>query len=206
MAGQIDHQWPGPDERQVVDKMLADLESQHWSECRIYIQGLVKKICSDLAPEQQDEVVQEAIISVHHGLPGFRFDSKLTTWLTTIARNRATDLRRKQSKIARIELYPNDSDGDDGNESEDLRFYESRTPEEDYLIRERMEETYAKIEEFIGQHAKTERNRTILHSVLYEGYTCEATATLHGMKAPAVSHIVRSARSHLQIWLRQHPS
>jgi RNA polymerase sigma factor (sigma-70 family) len=55
-------------------------------------------------PGQAEEVLQDVIMSVWRSAVGFRGDSKVLTWLLTIARNRAINLQRKR-KLDVVPLF-----------------------------------------------------------------------------------------------------
>ena len=50
-------------------------------------------------PDQIEDVSQEVLIAVCRGLPQFRGQSSLTTWIYGICRNLAADARRKRRRI-----------------------------------------------------------------------------------------------------------
>ena len=194
--------WPGLDDKLVVAEMLQNPQSDHWAACNNFINKLIGKLCPHLPYDLREDATQETLASVHNGLPTFRFDSKLTTWLTSIARHRVIDVERKYGTIILKEVHTNDRPEDREGNIDTLPVNQSRTPEEEFLTREKLKEVLAEIEAFIKKHAKTERNRQILQMVLLEDYSCEETARTLGINAPVVSHVVRSARGHLQEWMR----
>ncbi|HUG83179.1 MAG TPA: sigma-70 family RNA polymerase sigma factor [Euzebya sp.] len=48
------------------------------------------------------DLVQDTLVSAHRALPGFRFESSLSTWLLRIARNAATDHHRRSARQERL--------------------------------------------------------------------------------------------------------
>jgi RNA polymerase sigma-70 factor (ECF subfamily) len=64
---------------------------------------------------QADDLTQEVFVRVYRGLPGFRGDSSLTTWLYQIARNvffdftRQASTRRDRADLA-LDTLPGESD------------------------------------------------------------------------------------------------
>jgi len=49
------------------------------------LRGPVHRLCSRLAPEDADDVFQETFVAVHRGLPRFRAECRLSTWVYRIA-------------------------------------------------------------------------------------------------------------------------
>jgi RNA polymerase sigma factor (sigma-70 family) len=204
LAGQTDHPWPGPDDKQIVAEMISNPESEHWSACYAYLQGFVSKNCADLQ-FMKDDLIQETMLSIRHGLPSFRFESKLKTWLTTVVLHRANDQRRKKHKLALIEISIKSSDDEEREGFEAFQHHDSQTPEDKYLINEYLEEVDAEIEKFIERYTKSVRNKEIIHMYLIEGYSIKEIASKLGMKPPAVNLIIRSAQLHLRTWYKEHP-
>jgi RNA polymerase sigma factor (sigma-70 family) len=141
---------------------------------------------------------QETMMSVHRKLAEFRFDSRLTTWLFVIIRNKFNDTQRKINQITKLELPPKDSPDDSEDEENIFRTDVSSSPLEVLLILEELDEVKVAIEEFIGQHRNQERNRRIITMVLFENRTCEDTAKILGINAPVVSYVVRDVRKALR--------
>ena len=198
-----DTRWPGLDDKLVVAEMLRNPESDYWIGCNNFINKLIGKLCPHLPYDLREDATQETMASVHNGLAGFRFNSKFTTWLTSIARHRVIDVERKYSAIDLQEVPAMDMPGEREEGLGTFPVNISKTPEEEFLSRENIKEVIAEIEVFIKKHAKTERNRQILQMVLLEDYNCEETARILGINAPVVSHVVRSARGHLREWMSQ---
>ncbi len=192
------NQWSELNNMAVIEAMLMNNESEHWGKCREFIRYFIEKQFSSLLPHLKDEVVQETMLSVHKGLSTFRSKSKCTTWLASIARNRAIDALRRQTNITQWEIHP------DGllENHEDVPVSSTtnppRTPEEIALTHERMQETFAAIEVFLQMHANYERNRQILQMILLDGYGYEETAQTLGVPAPIVGYVARAARNYLR--------
>lgn len=191
------NQWSELNDMTVIEAMLMNTDSEYWAMCRAFIQYFIEKQFSDLLPHLKEEVVQETMLSVHKGLSTFRYQSKHTTWLASIARNRAIDALRRQKDITQWETHPEDSSESLEGGPVSSVTNTSRTPEEITLTRERIRETFAAIEVFLQMHANSERNRQILQMVLREGYSYEETAQKLGVPAPIIGYVVRSARNYL---------
>ncbi|MFL5661981.1 MAG: sigma-70 family RNA polymerase sigma factor [Ktedonobacteraceae bacterium] len=196
--GNSHNQWSELNDVAVIEAMLMNSDSVHWEKCSEYIRYFIEKQFSSLLPHLKDEIVQETMLSVHKGLSSFRYKSKCTTWLASIARNRAIDTLRRQEDITQREVHPADplEKHEDGPMSSITN--PPRTPEEIALTHERMRETFAAIEVFLKRHANYERNRQILQMILLDGYSYEETAQILGVPAPIVGYVARSARNYLR--------
>lgn len=195
--GKPGYQWSELNDEAVIEAMLMNADSEHWNKCSAFIRYLIEKRFSNLSPHFQDDTIQDIMLSVHKSLPTFRYQSKFTTWLTSIARNRTIDVLRQQAEITWRERYLDDLPENHESDIESSASNVPRTPEEIVLTQERIQEAFATIETFLRLHAKYERNRQILQMVLIDGYSYEETAQIIGENAPVIGYIVRSARTYL---------
>jgi RNA polymerase sigma-70 factor (ECF subfamily) len=66
--------------------------------------------------EELEDAEQEVLLAISRGLPGFRFQSSLSTWIYGLARRRALDLlrrgRRRRQGLERLRLLPADPPAD----------------------------------------------------------------------------------------------
>ena len=196
--GKSRNQWFEFDDTLVIEAMLSNNGSEHWERCREFVRHYLDRQFSNLASHLKEEAVQETLLSVHKSLATFRHQSKFITWLSSIAYHRAIDILRRQTSIGQWEVHPDDPPESHEDNVESSTTNRPRTPEEIILTNERIQETFIEIEAFLQLHAKSERNRQILHMVLYDGYSQEETARLLGVPAPVVGYVVRSARDHLR--------
>jgi RNA polymerase sigma factor (sigma-70 family) len=98
-------------DRQLVDKVLGG-EMQAFSELIGMTEGLVARIVYQMIRNEEDrkDVAQDVYLKVYQSLRGFRFQSKLSTWVGQIAYN--TCLNRLQKR--QLAMYdPPDWDGDE---------------------------------------------------------------------------------------------
>ena len=98
-------------DRQLVDKVLGG-EMQAFSELVGMTEGLVARIVYQLIRNEEDrkDVAQDVYLKVYQNLTGFRFQSKLSTWVGQIAYN--TCLNRLQKR--QLAMYdPPVQDGDE---------------------------------------------------------------------------------------------
>ena len=101
-------------DRQLVDQVLGG-DLQAFSGIVAMTEGLVAQIVYQLIAQEEDrrDVAQDIYLKVYQHLKGFRFQSKLSTWVGQIAYN--TCISRLQKK--RIPLYTPPQQGDeDGGE------------------------------------------------------------------------------------------
>jgi RNA polymerase sigma factor (sigma-70 family) len=199
--GKSRNQWFELNDKSVIETMLINTDSEHWGRCSEFIRYFIEHQFPNLLQHLKDEAIQDTMLSVHRGLSTFRYQSNFTTWLATIARNRAIDALRRHTEITRWEEYPDDPPESNKDKAESSLTNRPRTPEEIVLTRERILETLAAIEAYLQMRANAERNRQILQMVLLEGKSYEETAQILGVPAPVVGYVARTARS----YLRQEP-
>lgn len=198
----IANQWPGPNEKQVIDEMLENRDSVHWTRCSKLMKWLVlkqaNKLSVTLSADLTNEIVQNAMVSVVTGLPDFHSHSKLTTWLTTVAYTRTIDVLRSRKRS--MQTNTTLTSLVEGEETEVVT-YEPETSgslEEICTTREELREVLAEISAYIRSHASPERNRKIADMVLLEGRTIEEAAREIGVSSPVASYFIRTLRRHLE--------
>jgi len=205
--------WPGPDEDVVIEAMLADPDSYHWSRCYELVEKLVQQWASDLSLDDKPEVVQNVMMRVVQYLPTFRRGSKLSTWLVKVVRSRRADeFRKLQSShsmlIVSLDVFPRM--WDDDTESIDLPTL--LTTEEEFLQREELREIYEALLKHLaeqGKHrkgGKQERNSKILDLYL-DGLNQQEIARELRIPAPVVGYVIRSIQTFARDYRgRQPPS
>ena len=196
-------QWPGSDDRAVVEEMLTNSNSDHWVECRNFIQKLVQG--ANLPTYLKEEVVQNTMISVAIGLSNFRFSCRLTYWLYTITNKRIIDMARKHSYDEQWTLTLNNPSEDTGNEMDTLKVHAPKTTEEECLIREELREVDKEILAYLETRSKRARDQRILKMAWIDGLSHEEIAKRVGVSAPVVGYVVRSAQSYLRKKLKHLP-
>ena len=127
--------WPDKDDRSVVTEMQKDPQSPEWQKCRaFFIKKYMKKGYPDTIKE---DVVQEALIKVLKYLGTFSYKYPLVVWLGIIFTSTAIDYFRKERRErANISLNVLQ----DASVEELEVAIETRTPEDDVLIREEIHE------------------------------------------------------------------
>ncbi len=190
--------WFSLNEAAIIDVMIADRDSDHWQTCSDFVRYYLGKQFPNLPPQRKEEVVQDTLFAVCKALPSFRRQSKLTTWIVSIAYHRAIDMLRRLSTIEQTEIAPGESLDPHENEFERAALVLPKTPEEIILTEELLRETFAGIEAFLQMHKKSRRNRVILSLVLIDGLSQKETARKLGIPAPVVGAVVRAARAYLR--------
>ncbi len=197
IPGEPDDQWPGPDDKRVVEEMLGDFASPHWEHCYNFIRRLVQ--VSGLALDHQDDTVQEVLLTVQRSLSGFRHEGKLRHWLGVVVYSHVQDVYRSQKRewwIMRIHDSPYDSSEASENASDHFEHdigNSPPTPEEIYLEKEKWREIVTALQTYVNAHRDAERRCAMLQKVLFDGYTREAVAQQLGCSAAMVGYIVRAA-------------
>ncbi len=195
------NQWPGPHEKQVIVEMLENRDSAHWEKCNELMKWLILKetgkYSTPFSTDFVDEIWQNAMMSVVINLHQFRSESKLTTWLTTIAYTRTIDALRLHTRNIRTNAPLHSLI--EGEESEIVTYeYKMPTMEDECITNEELREVLAEISIYISSHAKSERNRKIVDMVLFKGHTLEEAAKEVGVSAAVASYVIRTLQRHLR--------
>ncbi|KPJ48629.1 MAG: hypothetical protein AMJ41_04575 [candidate division Zixibacteria bacterium DG_27] len=84
------------DDKALVEKILASDKGAFRTLVERY-QRLVSHVVFRVIPNDADreEVCQEVFLKVYENLPGFRFESKISTWIATIAYNTSVSYLEK---------------------------------------------------------------------------------------------------------------
>ena len=196
------NQWPGPNERQIIVEMLENRDSEHWEKCNELMRWLIlhqaSKLSVILSAERVDEILQNAMLSVVTGLPHFRSESKITTWLMQIAYTRTIDALRNGSRDDKVLPFQSHSAEDEEKEVIFDRNKLTGTLEDDCIIAEELREVLAEISAYVDSHVKPERNRKIAEKILLKGYSLEETAREVGVSPAVASYVIRTLRRHLK--------
>lgn len=197
MPGSNSHDnWSRLNEPAFIEALRQDCDPACWEMCGEFVRFFLGRKFSNLPSHMKDEVVQETMLAVHKNLATFRFESKFTTWIVSVARNRTIDSLRR---LAGIHFVSTDELPDlieNGLEVAALAL--SQTPEEIVLTNEKIQSVFAAIEAFLQMHKKSERNRQILRLVLFDGLSQKEAASQLGVPAPVVGVVVRAARTYLR--------
>ena len=204
MLNQPEERWPPADEKQVIAEMLSDPGSPQWGKCQNVIERLVYKQARDFSNEVKEDIVEDVLLSVVENVAKFQFKCKLTTWLGAIIRNRVASEWRKQRREEYLLPHPRLDDTQNDTENEEDTWISPQSTEDICIRREEWYEIVSVLEEYIKTHANQDRNREILHLVIFAGQSNEQTAIQLGVSAPVVGYIVRSAQRFIRERLGYH--
>ena len=155
---------------------------------RVKIYGICLRLLCD--EHKARDAAQDAMIKIYLSLKHYHFRSAFATWVYSIARNTAMDLRRKNERKQDIAL-----DGlPDGGES--LVIVEDRTGES---LEQR--ELRRELAEMIRQLPEEQRRCVILKDI--DGYSCEEIAEIVGISAGTVKSRLHRGRDRLQRMIRE---
>jgi RNA polymerase sigma-70 factor (ECF subfamily) len=101
-----------PTDRQLVDPVLGG-DTPAFSEIISMTEGLVAQIVCKMISNEEDrkDIVQDIYLKVFHYLKGFRFQSKLSTWVAQIAYNTCSSQLQKRRLLLHV-LPDFDMDGE----------------------------------------------------------------------------------------------
>ena len=100
-----------PTDRQLVDPVLGG-DTPAFGEIISRTEGLVAQIVCKMISNEEDrkDIVQDIYLKVFHHLKGFRFQSKLSTWVAQIAYNACSSQLQKRRLLLHV-LPDSDMDG-----------------------------------------------------------------------------------------------
>ncbi len=178
------------DDRSLVKSVLKGNQQAFEFLIRKY-EKLVFHMVQKLTNDQVivEELAQDIFMRVYEKLPGFRFDSKLSTWIATIAYRQTINTLRKTGKISFQTL-------EDANE--DRFFVETQTPQK---ILES-----SGVSTFIREHINMlpAHYQNILHLYHIEEMTYPEIVEITGMPEGTVKNYLFRARKLLKEALSKH--
>src|SRR5450755_600529 len=129
IAGKHYERWPGFDDRRVVEEMLNSPHSEHWAACRDFMRDRVSA-AANLPYALQEDVIQDAMLSVQKSLPTFQYRCRLETWLLSVVKRRIIDAYRKQVDQAAYSLDESSQETEHETTMGAIIASPSETPEE----------------------------------------------------------------------------
>ena len=92
------------DEKQLVEKVLSGSDSA-LKQLILKYERLVAHMVGRIVPEGMDkqEICQDVFIQIYKKLGGFNFESKLSTWIATIAYRMAVNFSKKR-RLEQVDL------------------------------------------------------------------------------------------------------
>jgi RNA polymerase sigma-70 factor (ECF subfamily) len=107
-----------PSDLEIAARIAAGDRDQLQRLMRRYNQRLYRTARSILKDDAEaEDAVQEAWLSAHRSIGGFRADAKLSTWLVRIVANEAFARLRKRRRHGEVVPLHLDADGDDSMET-----------------------------------------------------------------------------------------
>ncbi len=142
---------------------------------------MVQKLVND--EPSIEELAQDVFMKVYEKLPGFRFESKLSTWIATIAYRHTINHLRKTKRIQYKELE---------EASEDRFFINNDTPERSYEAKDTGRFVQEQIEKLPAHY------RNILYLYHIEEMTYPEIVEVTGLPIGTVKNYLFRARKLLK--------
>ena len=105
-----------PADRQIVEKVLSG-DTNAFSTIVKDTEVLVAQIVFKMVDNKEDrrDLAQDIYLKAYKNLPGFRFGSKLSTWIAQISYNTCLDYLRKKKLVLDNNLYTEDHEEQQAN-------------------------------------------------------------------------------------------
>jgi RNA polymerase sigma-70 factor, ECF subfamily len=145
-----------------------------------------------VSQSEAEDLTQEVFVKVHQALPGFRGDSKISTWLYRIATNAALD-RLRSSTAHRVDAEDPDAEGTGDTEDQNPWTGESPPSVESQVAFQAMNDC---IREFILGLPESYRTVLVLRDL--EGLQDREIAEVLGVSLQAAKIRVHRARERLK--------
>jgi RNA polymerase sigma-70 factor (ECF subfamily) len=142
------------------------------------VYGLVHRLVGD--PSQADDIAQDVFLKIHRGLPYFRGDARLSTWIYRIVQNVCFEARAKRASAAAHVTSAYHRDG---------RAFDTGRPDAafaDFELRDRLEKAIAQL---------PDQYRVLIAAHYLDGIQYEALAEALDMPLGTVkTHLYRAKR------------
>ncbi len=185
------------DERALVERIL-DGDREAFLSFIDQYERLVKHVVFRMVDDDRDreELCQDVFVRAHRYLDGFRFESKLSTWLARIARNTCLNHLEKKE----VPLYADEAPSPKG-ETPDARMALNRVPDADADVAATAEERQKREVIRNGIESLAEHYRTALTLYHLEGMSVSQISTvMDNPEGTVKSHLYRG-RKKLKNWL-----
>lgn len=195
--------WPGEDDQTVVEAMLKDLQSEHWTNCREFVERLVHKQATNIPQETQKDIIQEVMLRVNRSLPYFEHRSTFKTWLSSIVPHCIADeeRRRKRQEIHIVPPRDTHNSHEDDEPYDTIALLSSKSTEDESIINEMVREAWQALLEHVATRDHPERDQRIVKMVIYENYSREEAAKVVGCTVAVVGYVLRTAQEYVRIKL-----
>jgi len=185
------------DERELVERILNGDREAFLAFIDQY-ERLVKHIVYRMVDDDRDreELCQDVFVRAHRYLDGFRFESKLSTWLARIARNTCLNHLEKKE----VPLYADEAPSPDGTPP-DARAALNRIPDADADVAETAIDRQRRDVVREGIEALSEHYRTALTLYHLEGMSVsQISEIMDNPEGTVKSHLYRG-RKKLKEWV-----
>jgi RNA polymerase sigma factor (sigma-70 family) len=185
------------DERQLVERIL-DGDREAFLTFIDRYERLVKHVVFRMVDDDRDreELCQDVFVRAHRYLDGFRFESKLSTWLARIARNTCLNHLEKKE----VPLYADEAPSPEG-ETSDARTALNRVPDPEEDVAERTVNRQRREVVREGIESLSEHYRTALTLYHLEGMSVsQISEVMDNPEGTVKSHLYRG-RKKLKDWL-----
>ena len=102
-----------PEDRQIVEKVLngdTNAFATIVKDTEVLVAQIVFKMVDN--KEERRDLAQDIYMKAYKNLPGFRFGSKLSTWIAQISYNTCLDYLRKKKLVLDNDLYTEDPEAE----------------------------------------------------------------------------------------------
>ena len=185
---------PGMNEKTIVEEMIGDKHPEHWRACSDFVNHSVHAKATNIPGDYHEDIAQEALYKIEKGLPHFRFQCTLRTWVNLIVERCIIDEHRKLSNEERKHFSLTDQPIESDREDEGLIKAEEKSAEDAFMLHDEIQKGWAAVLEYANKHSNPVRDRHILWMVVREGKTQAETAVAVGCSAPVVGYVVREAQ------------
>ena len=185
------------DERELVERILEGDREAFLAFIDRY-ERLVKHVVFRMVDDDRDreELCQDVFVRAHRYLDGFRFESKVSTWLARIARNTCLNHLEKKE----VPLYADEASAPDGG-TPDARTALNRVPDSSEDVAAVTEGRHQRDRVREGIQALSEHYRTALTLYHLEGMSVSQISTvMENPEGTVKSHLYRG-RKKLKEWL-----
>jgi len=185
------------DERELVERIL-DGDREAFLTFIDRYERLVQHVVYRMVDDDRDreELCQDVFVRAHRYLDGFRFESKLSTWLARIARNTCLNHLEKKD----MPLYADEAPSPEG-ETPDARAALNRVPDADADVAGAAVDRQRREVVREGIDALSEHYRTALTLYHLEGMSVsQISEVMDNPEGTVKSHLYRG-RKKLKDWL-----
>ena len=188
---------PERSERELVEQVL-DGDREAFLDFVDRYERLVKHVVFRMVDDERDreELCQDVFMRAYRYLDGFRFESKLSTWLARIARNTCLNHLEKKE----VPLYADEAPSPDGD-TPDARTALNRVPDPNENVAESAVDRQRRDVVRRGIESLSEHYRTALTLYHLEGMSVsQISEVMENPEGTVKSHLYRG-RKKLKDWL-----